>query len=132
MTTLSKKLGEMSYDGLLVGTTPAPQVGGAIIRRLGEAATLKRGTILAKSSTNGMLVVLGTEGQDSEQLEPYGILTDDIEVGTTADVTVTIYIAGCFNLAKCIVKEGYTMTEADKDALRKYSIIFKEASAVVQ
>ena len=63
MTNLSKKLGEMDFDGLLTDIKPAPEVRGGTIRKLSAAATLKRGTILAKSSGtggDGKLVALGT------------------------------------------------------------------------
>jgi len=61
--------------------------------------------------------------------EPFGILCDGIEVGTTTDEKVTVYTGGCFDLAKCTVKTGYTVTAADKDALRKNNIVFKSAQA---
>ena len=50
MKNLSQKIGEMTFDGLLTGITPAPQVSGGTIRKLTTAAVLKRGTVLAKSS----------------------------------------------------------------------------------
>jgi hypothetical protein len=34
-----------------------------------------------------------------------------------------VYRAGCFAEPEVIVKDGYTLTDADKDALRKYDII---------
>ena len=37
--------------------------------------------------------------------------------------------AGCFDPEKVTVAEGYTITQADRDKLRTYSIIFKAASA---
>ena len=50
MTNLSKKLGEMNFDGLFTDVVPAVQVRGGIIRKqTTSAVTLKRGTILAKS-----------------------------------------------------------------------------------
>ena len=50
MINLSEKLGEMTFDGLITDIKPAPEVRGGVIRKLSAAATLKRGTILAKSS----------------------------------------------------------------------------------
>ena len=61
MINLSEKLGEMTFDGLITDIKPAPEVRGGVIRKLSAAATLKRGTILAKSSgtaDDGKLVVL--------------------------------------------------------------------------
>ena len=40
----------MNYDGLISGLAPVPVVVAGTIRKLGTAATYKRGTILAKSS----------------------------------------------------------------------------------
>lgn len=131
MKNLSSKLGEMEFDGLITDTNPALIVRGGTIRKLGTAGTLKRGTILAKSSGSagdGKLVVLGNTAASNETLTADCILCDDVEVGTSADVTVPVYFAGCFDPDKCIVKDSYTITEADKDALRQRGIVFKAAS----
>lgn len=131
MKNLSAKIGESTYDGLITDINPAPVVGGGKIRKLAAEATLKRGTILAKSSGaagDSKLVILGTTAESNETLTPYCILCDDVVVGTASDVTVPVYLAGCFDINKCIVDEGYTVTEADKDALRLGGIFFKAAS----
>lgn len=54
---------------------------------------------------------------------PDCVLTDDIEVGTTADENATVYVSGCFNEAALIMADGYTLTEADKDVLRTKGIL---------
>lgn len=54
------------------------------------------------------------------------ILCDDIEVGTTADETVAVYTAGCFDPEHLIVAEDYTLTAADIDALRIRGIVLKD------
>ena len=59
---LSRKIDSMEYDGLISGLTPAVTVKGGTLRALSAAATYKRGTVLAKSSVDGKLVILGTEG----------------------------------------------------------------------
>lgn len=128
---LNQKIGEMEYDGLISGVTPPVQTRGGIIRKLSAAATLKRGTILAKSSGtagDGKLVVLGTAAASDEILTPDCILCDDVEVGS-ADVNAPVYTAGCFELGKVTVATSYTMTEADKEQLREYGIVFLAASA---
>jgi hypothetical protein len=110
---------------------PPVIVRSGIIRKLGDATTLKRGTILAKSSGtagDGKLVILGTTAAANETLTPDCILTDDIDVGISADVTGTVYYGGCFDFAKCAVASGYTVTESDKDALREKGILFKNAA----
>lgn len=129
MINLSEKLGEMTFDGLITDIKPAPEVRGGVIRKLSAAATLKRGTILAKSSGDGKLVVLGTAAASNETLTPDCILCDDIEVGTAADEKVAVYTAGCFDIGKVTVAASYTITEGDKDNLRMRGIVFKAAAA---
>ncbi len=132
MKNLYSKVGEMAYDGLVTGVNPAPVVQGGTIRKLGTAATLTRGTILAKSSGtagDGKLVVLGADAETNETLTPDCILCDDTDVGTSADVTAPVYVAGVFDPDKCTVKTSYTVTEGDRDKLRERGILFKSASA---
>ena len=131
MTELNKRLGSMDYDGLIADIYPKLVVSGGTIRKLAEAATIKRGTILAKSSGtsgDGKLVVLGTAAASNEVLTAYCILCDDVAVGTTDDVIAPVYLMGCFNSNKVTVADSYTMTEADKDALRNGGIVFKAAA----
>lgn len=132
MKNLNQKIGEMEFDGLIAGLTPEIQVGGGTIRKAtGEAVTLKRGTILAKSygtAGDGKLVVLGTTAATNETLTPDCVLCDDIEVGTTADEAVAVYTAGCFNAGKVVVKDSYTITDADRDAMRIRDIVLKAVS----
>lgn len=131
MSELSKSLGTMEYDGLIADINPKLVVSGGTIRKLGTAGTIKRGTILAKSSGtagDNKLVVLGTAAASNEVLTAYCILCDDVDVGTADDVTVPVYLMGCFNSNKVTVADSYTMTEADKDALRNGGIVFKAAA----
>lgn len=131
MTELSKKIGDMEFDGLVTDLTPPVQVRGGIIRKLSAAATLKRGTILAKSSGtagDGKLVVLGTAAASNETLTPDCILCDDIDVGTANDEKAAVYTAGCFDIGKVTVKADYSITEVDKDNLRMRGIVFKAAA----
>lgn len=132
MTNLSKKLGDMNYDGLFTDVVPAVQVSGGTIRKLSAAATLKRGTILAKSSGtagDGKLVVLGTAAVTNETLTPDCILCDDIDVGTSTDEKVAVYTAGCFDPDKVTVAASHTISETEKDNLRMRGIVFKNAAA---
>jgi hypothetical protein len=127
MTELSKKIGEMDFDGLVTDLVPPVQVRGGIIAHGDAEVTYKRGTVLAKDGITGKLSVLGTSGDD---LTADCILCDDTTVGESDDAPVAVYIAGCFDLNKVTVAEGYTMTQADQDKLRERGIVFKAASAV--
>ncbi len=118
------------YDGLINDVKPAPIVEPATIRKLGTAGTLARGTVLAISTGtagDSKLVILGSTAATNETLTAYGILCDDTEVGTSADVKALVYVAGTFDPAKLTVKSGYTMTLADKMTLRDGGIYLKAA-----
>ena len=131
---LYSKLGDVEYDGLITDVLPEVIKRAVTIRKLGTAATLVRGTILAKSSGSagdGKMVVLGNTAASNETLTADCILCDDVEVGTAADVIATVYVAGCFDKSKCTVKSGYTISEDDLDVLRERSILFKTASAAL-
>lgn len=126
-TELLNKLGTVTADNLIAGTDPALRIGSGLLRK--NTGELKRGTVLAKSSKDGTLVTLGTASVGDETLEAYGILTDDITVPADEDVHMTIYIGGKFNSNKIILAKGYTMTENDKDTMRKYGIEFTAADS---
>ena len=130
---LSKKLGEVEVDGLVTAIDPHIVIGAGVIRKA-SSGTLKltRGTVLAKSTGtagDNKLVVLGTAASgDTETLTANCILCDDVEVGTAADASVAVYLAGCFDPGKIVMTNSHTLTEADKDALRDAGIVFKAAS----
>ncbi len=126
MDKLSRRLGEVSYDNLFAGTTPAPRTMGGILRKGDEKIELKRGTLLAKSSADAKLVILGSTAAEGETLEPYGVLCDDVTVDTE-DEPCAIYAEGNFNSNSLIVADNYTITEQDKDTLRKYRIVLSAA-----
>ena len=80
------------------------------------------GTVFAKSAKDGKLYILGSAATSGDTLTADCILVQDVTVGTTDDETVVVYLAGCFNPEKLTVKDSYTMTETDKDALRMRDI----------
>ena len=118
---LRQKLGSMEYDGLITGLNPPVRVDGGTIAKLAAPATLQRGTLLGKADSGLLSIYDGTGTPDC-------ILCDDTEVGTAEDVPVDVYVAGCFDPEKVTVGDGYTITQADKDKLRTYSIVFKAAT----
>ncbi|MBE6537945.1 MAG: head decoration protein [Ruminococcaceae bacterium] len=123
MSDLYRNVGEMNYDGLISDLTPRTEVRGGTIAALEKETVLKRGTILSKNA-DGKLIVLGSgEGTVNS------ILCDDVTVGAS-DVETAVYTAGCFDLDKTTVADDYTITAEDIDALRKYGIVFKNASDI--
>jgi hypothetical protein len=105
-------------DGLVYDMNPATEAFFVTIKA--NAGALKRGTVLAVGSDNKM-VVLGS-GTGTANC----VLCDDIEVGS-ADVKAVAYRAGHFAVEKLHVAAGYTMTDADKTALRDAGILVSNA-----
>jgi len=129
MAELNRKVGEMRYDGLITGLNPPVQVGGRIIAQTGEDAQYTRGTLFAKSGADNKLYILGSGADGADELVPDCILCDDTSVGAGADACAAVYTAGCFDPGKMTLAEGYTISDADKDALRMRNIVFKAPSA---
>jgi len=119
---LNHLAGTAEYDNLFAGIEPAALVRGGVIAKGASQVTYKRGTLLGKA--NGKLSLYAGTGT------PDCVLTDDVTVGTAADENVTVYITGYFNKAKLIVGEGYTLTEADADELRKKGILLGTVQAL--
>ena len=123
---LHEKLGAVTPENLIAQLDPPALKKAGLIRKLGTAGTLKRGTLLAKSSGSagdGKLVIFGTTAATNETLTADCILAYDLDVGTSADENAVVYIAGCFNEAALIVASGATIAETDRDELRKKGII---------
>lgn len=123
---LHEKIGSVEFEKLFAGMQPPAIVKPGVIRKLGTAGTLKRGTLLAKSSGSagdGKLVIFGTTAATNETLTADCVLCDDIEVGTSNDENAAVYVSGDFNEAALIVATGATITEADRDALRTKGIL---------
>lgn len=125
MSELVNKVGSIEQDNLIARVFPPVDTTGVLItKEATEATTYKRGTILAASATDGKCVILGSTAAEGDTLTAAYILADDVEVGTDADAPAVAYRTGCFNEEAVSVKSGYTITSADKDALRKYGIVF--------
>lgn len=127
---LDENLGSVGYDGLIVANEPVADVFTVTIRKEAAAATYKRGTVLALSAgtaDDGKLVILGSTTTTNETLTANCILAEDVEVGTTADVTVLAYRTGHFARNKLAVASGYTLKATDEEELRKAGILLSDA-----
>ena len=128
---LVNKIGERGQDNLIAGLFPRALTMG--IKVAAGEGPLKRGTILA-AKDDGTYVICGkkvTTGEgDSAQTavysDPSAILASDADASGEAAVAAVAYRSGNFNPHAVIVGEGYTLTAADKDALRKYDIVFTD------
>lgn len=125
---LDENLGSVGYDGLIVANEPVADVLTVTIRKeTTAAATYKRGTVMALSAGDGKLVILGSTATTNETLTANCILAEDVEVGTTADVTVLAYRTGHFARNKLAVASGYTLKATDEEELRKAGILLSDA-----
>lgn len=125
---LDENLGSVGYDGLIVANEPVADVFTVTIRKEATAAaTYKRGTVLALSAGDGKLVILGSTATTNETPTANCILAEDVEVGTTADVTVLAYRTGHFARNKLAVASGYTLKATDEEELRKAGILLSDA-----
>lgn len=123
MKNLSRKVEEVTYDGLITDLTPAAEVRGGIIKGISGGAVLKRGTLLARSTADNTLSVYNGA---SDTTKPYGILCDDTTVGAE-NLECAVYTAGCFDADKVILKDGYTLKASDIDEMRMRNIVLKNA-----
>lgn len=121
MKELRSKLGEMEYDGLIADLNPPVRVEGRTIGKLAAETVLPRGALLSKNDAGLCALYDGTGTPDC-------ILCEDATVGTEEDVDAAVYAAGCFDPAKVTLAEGCELTDADRDKLRGYNIIFKAVS----
>lgn len=129
-TRIDETLAQPGYDGLIIGNEPIADAFTVTIRKLSTAATLGRGTVLSLSTGtagDGKMVTLGTTAETNETLTANCVLCDATSVGTSADVSALAYRTGKFNAGKLVVKSGYTMTAADKEALRDVGILLDTA-----
>ena len=125
---LDENLGSVGYDGLIVANEPVADVFTVTIRKEATAAAAyKRGTVLALSAGDDKLVILGSTATTNETLTANCILAEDVEVGTTADVTVLAYRTGHFARNKLAVASGYTLKATDEEELRKSGILLSDA-----
>lgn len=115
MKKLSNKVGEMNYDGLIADMIPHVQVTAGVIAAVAEETVIERGTLLSKDEDGKLIAYDGSK-------EPYAILCDEVSAGTE-EVSAVIYSAGCFNANKVIGADK--LTDAHKDELRKFGIVFK-------
>lgn len=123
---LDENLGSVGYDGLIVANEPVADVLTVTIRKEATAAaTYKRGTVLALG--DGKLVILGSTATTNETPTANCILAEDVEVGTTADVTALAYRTGHFARNKLAVASGYTLKATDEEELRKAGILLSDA-----
>ena len=120
---MSKKLNETSgtveHDGLFVSNIPVADV--VHVKLAAGEGTLKRGTVVTGAPGGELAAakaaLVATNGTY--------ILTDDVELSDAVTVA-TAYRSGHFARNK-VITDGYTLTAADEENLRKSGILFADA-----
>ena len=112
---LVRKVGERGQDNLIARLFPRALT--TAVKIAAGAGKLERGTVLSRKE-DGTCEVMAAGGS------PAYILVEPVDASGTEAVPAVAYHSGNFNPNAVIVAEGYTLTAADKDALRKYDIMF--------
>ncbi len=114
---LVNKIGECTQDNLIARMYPRALTTGVTIAA--GAGELARGTVLSKKD-DGTCEAMKANGN------PAYILADAVDASGETAVAAVAYRCGNFNPNAVIVSDGYALTAADKDALRKYDIVFTD------
>lgn len=122
MARLDENLGTVDYDNLIASVTPGNEV--FHVNLAANQGVLKRGTLLA-TADGGMVKISSTTTGKAN-----AVLADDVDTGTGSAVVGLAYRTGHFNANSLIVADGYTITAADKEALRVAGILLSDAVEV--
>ena len=116
---LNETIGTVEYDGLFVSNVPVADV--VHVKLAAGEGTLKRGTVVTGAPGGELAAakaaIVATNGTY--------ILTDDVELSDAVTVA-TAYRSGHFARNK-VITDGYTLTAADEENLRKSGILFADA-----
>ena len=126
---LVRPVGSIGQDNLIAHIEPKAHTTGINVKA--EAGKLKRGTVLYRTADGsydvyGGDITIPPEEEGGEptvlHVEPSIILTEDTDA-STAKAAAVGYRTGYFNRHALIFADGYTMTDADVDTMRKYGIL---------
>lgn len=115
---LCRKVGEVGQDNLIAKLFPPAETFG--IKVAGGEGVLKRGTVMALSGTDYVVLDAETTGKAN------CVLSDPVDASGESPVTAVAYRTGHLNRKALIVAEGYTMTAADEEELRKGGILLSD------
>lgn len=99
------------------------------------AGTVAEGTILARDSVSGKLVVFEKGGTTNENGEPKAVLTHAVTVTGAGDVRVRVLVAGTVNKNRLVIDadgDDSNIDAATIDLLRDYSIVAVDVSQLSQ
>ena len=116
---LNETLGTFGYDNLFVENIPE---GDVVIVNLVAAGVVKRGTVLSGTPGSADFAALAAAASADKALY---VLAEDCD--TTEDTVGIAYRTGHFNRNALIVGDGYALTAADEEILRKSGILLADA-----
>lgn len=125
MSRLDKTIEEFGYDNLIVDMYPPTDVF-TVSLAAGEG-TLKRGTLLARSEKDGSMSIFGETAAKEDTLTANCVLADDTELDPDGTTQALAYRTGHFAANVLNVKEGSSITDDDKEELRKCGILLSDA-----
>ena len=115
---LCRKVGETGQDNLIAKLFPPAEPFG--VKIAAGQGVLARGAVLALSGTDYVVLDSETTGKAN------CVLSDPVDASGEAPVTAVAYRTGHLNRKALIVAEGYTMTAADEEELRKGGILLSD------
>ena len=125
---MSKRLDEtlvsVGFENLINGTYPPAEVFSVKVKQ--GQGVLKRGSLLAAGETEGELELIST----STTGKANAVLAEDVDTGSEEALVAVAYRTGHFNTNALIVKDEYSVTAADKEALRSVGILLSDAVEV--
>lgn len=116
--TLCNKVGEVGQDNLIAKLFPPAETFGITVA--GGEGELARGTVLAL--VDGSYVVLDADSTGKANC----VLADPVDASGEDGITAVAYRTGHLNRKALIVADGYTMTTADEEELRKGGILLSD------
>ena len=119
MKALNETLVTIGYDNLFVGNIPEADV---VTVRLATAGVVQRGTVLSGTPGGTDFAALAAAASTSKALY---VLAEDCD--TAEDAVGIAYRTGHFNRNALIVADGYALTAADEEILRKSGILVADA-----
>ena len=135
MSRLDENLGGVGFDNLIADSYPPTDV--FSVQLVAGQGILERGTLLALKTDGTMeMIDTATTGKANAVLaEPVDTGAPAAEVQAEGEAAAAdpetvpgiAYRTGHFNTNRLIVAEGYTITAADREALRVAGILLSDA-----
>lgn len=122
---LNETIGPIEYDDLIASNDPVAHA--VHVKLAASRGVLVRGTVITGVPGGELAPLAAAAAIDKATY----ILTDDTDTdtGTSGAVVATAYRTGHFARNKLTVAAGYTLTDADKEILRKSGILLSDAVA---